>query len=180
MKKLAFGLALLSLLAGTSVYAKSETAKTLDALNEKARLDSKTLNVRMNIPGLFIGWTGGTVDFKLSPELTLGPIGKYFVYGSNTGFAAGLSMSYALNGQVFSSGWLVNPYAEYYQSNYNHRKENASAVIGTNLMYQWIWSNGINLQVGGGLVYSTLKLPMGVGGNDNIHPNADFTIGYAF
>lgn len=181
MRKIILSLILLSLLAcSPSFSATSETARELDYLNSKALLQNKKMNLRFYIPGLFIGWTGATLDLKVNSALTVGPTLKYFTYGGSTGFEAGVMMNYALNGEVFSSGWLVSPYAEYYQSNYNNRKENASGVLGANLMYQWMWDNGINLQLGGGLVYSTLKQPLGIGGSENIHPNFDFTLGYSF
>jgi hypothetical protein len=181
MKKTLLSFILLKLITISPCYAEtSATARELDYLNHKALIQEKKINLRFYIPGLFIGWTGGALDIKLNPALTLGPTLKYFTYGSYTGFETGLTLNYALNGEVFSSGWLINPYAEYYQSNYNHRKEQSSSVLGTNLMYQWMWDNGLNLQLGGGLVYSTLKQPLGIGGNENIHPNLNFTVGYSF
>ena len=181
MRKIISGLILLGLFTCIQSFsAVSETSKKLDSMNRKALLHEKTVNLRVYVPGLFIGWTGGAIDFKVNPALTLGPTLKYFTYGSSNGYEVGATMNYALNGEVSSSGWLVNPYAEYYQSNYNHRKENSSGVFGANLMYQWMWDNGLNLQLGGGLVYTTLKQPLGIGNSENIHPNFDFTLGYSF
>ena len=181
MRKIILSFILLSIFSWTTGFsAASESSKKLDSLNKKALIQEKKINLRVYIPGLFIGWTGAAVDLKVNPALTLGPTLKYFTYGSNNGYEVGATLNYALNGEVFSSGWLVNPYAEYYQSNYNHKKDHSSGVFGANLMYQWMWDNGFNLQLGGGLVYTTLKQPLGIGGSENIHPNFDFTLGYSF
>jgi hypothetical protein len=181
MKKTILNLVLLSLLASGSAFAATNaTMRELDYLNSKALTHEKKINLRVYVPGLLIGWAGGAVDLRVNPALTVGPTLKYFAYGSHTGFEGGVLMNYALNGEVFSSGWLLNPYAEYYQSNYNSRKQETSGVFGANLMYQWMWDNGINLQLGGGLAYTTLKLPLGIGGSENLHPNFDFTLGYSF
>jgi hypothetical protein len=175
-------LALLTFMVMPSHSGVSRPAEVLDELNKAALYDKihhRQYNLRFSVPGLFVGWTGFALDYKISPAVTIGPTAKYFAYGANSGFETGVQMNYALNGDVLSRGWLVNPYLQYYQSNYNHKHQNSSGVVGTNLAYQWIWDNGFNLQLGAGLVYTTIKLPVSIS-NENIHPNFDFTIGYSF
>lgn len=164
----------------TPALAKTATAKKLDLINQEAALANKTINLHLNVPGLFVGWAGGGVDFKIAPDLTLGPIAKYFAYGASDGFALGLNLNYALNGAVFTTGWVLNPYLEYYQSDYDRNYQASSAVAGINLAHQWFWDNGINIKAGVGLAYSTMRLPLGIAGSENIHPNLDLSLGYAF
>jgi len=175
-------LALLIIVACPSYSAVSHPAEVLDELNKAAlfyKIHHRKYNLRLSVPGLWVGWTGVALDYKISPAITIGPTGKYFAYGASSGFEAGIQMNYALNGDVLSRGWLVNTYVQYYQSNYNHKRQNSSSVVGANLNYQWIWDSGFNLQLGTGLTYTTIKLPVSVS-NENIHPNFDFTVGYSF
>ena len=154
------------------------------------QLSEKQFNVRMFIPGLFIGYLSGAADFKISPAITVGPIGKFFAYGKYTGFAVGAQMNYALNKQkdVFANGWLFNPFIEYYQSDFDGEKDEAndylttsSAVIGAYLVHQWMWDSGVNVRFGVGMSYSTTKLPLSIHiAGLNLGPNLELSMGYAF
>lgn len=141
---------------------------------------SKDVNARLNVPGLFVGWVGGAVDYKVANAVAVGPTAKFFAYGPNKGFEVGVEGAYAMNGDVRSTGWLLKPFASYYKSNLQNKKMRKSVFAGTNLAYQWMWDNGMNTQAAIGVAYSTVKTPLGIGGNRHLTPNFDVSVGYAF
>jgi len=149
---------------------------------------SKVVNVRIFVPGLFIGRIGGAIDFKLNNSWSIGPLVRYWTYswsfwgvsGNYAGLNAGVTMNYALNHNLDNSGWLVNPYLEYVRDNYDDGEDKESGIeTGVNFMYQWMWDIGVNIQAGVGAEYSSLDRPFSLGGS-KFHPNFEITLGYAF
>jgi len=140
-------------------------------------------NVKLFVPGIFIGRIGGALEFRLNKSWSIGPTLRYWAAGDFEGLNAGVSASYALNRDLDKNGWLVNPYMEYVRDNYNSDgddgEKETGIETGANLMYQWMWDTGVNIQAGIGIEYSSLERPLSLGDSD-FHPNFEITLGYAF
>ena len=148
---------------------------------------TKSVNLRVFIPQLFVGYFGGVWDIGLSPTLSLGPIVRVFVVGDDEGYDVGLNVNYSLSGNLFKSGFILNPYVGYYHGNYDQpvnvygvRPKEGTVVVGIQLMYQWMFDNGFNIMAGLGGEYACEKIPVTMIGNDNFHAHYEVTLGYAF
>jgi hypothetical protein len=180
MKKSIFFICSVLLLMSSLVFASyvPEVGRTVPR-------DSK-VNVSVYIPSLLLGVISGDINFKLSDKITLGPQGSYYSYGKHRGYDIGLSMNYALSGDIFGDRvWLLNPYAAYSYSdlsfdvNENGKVKNGGVVTGANLVYQWMWDCGINFRAGVGAYYSSRKPLLDIG-KSHIGGTLLFSIGYAF
>ncbi len=147
--------------------------------------DSK-VNVAIYIPSLLLGVISGDVNFKLSEKITLGPQVSYFSYAKHRGYDLGLSMNYALSGEVFHDRvWLVNPYVAYsyndlsFDRDENGQVKKGGILAGANLVYQWMWNSGVNLRAGVGAYYSSRKPLLDIG-KSHVGGMALFSIGYSF
>ena len=147
----------------------------------------KSVNLRVYVPELFVGYLGGVWDIALSNVMSFGPIVRLFVFGKYSGYAFGLNVNYSLSGDLFSDGWILNPYAEYARTNYEQafnasgvRPKEGTGVVGANLMYEWIRNCGLNVMVGLGLEYARERIPVTSIGKTDFHPTFEVTLGYAF
>lgn len=147
----------------------------------------RSVNLRVFVPELFVGYVGGVWDIGISDVMSFGPIVRVFVLGKYDGYDFGFNTNYSLSRNLFASGWVLNPYIEYYHGNYDQpanafgiRRKVSTIVLGANLMYQWMLNNGFNIMAGLGLEYSNEKIPVTMITNSDFHPHFEVTIGYAF
>ena len=195
MKKRFFPLILLMLFSSCSFanddYSATSPASKAAASQKSQTVDEdfidKSVNIRVNVPGLFVGWLGGVWDIGLSKWMSFGPIVRVFVAGKYSGYSVGLNVNYALSNNLFSDAWILNPYIEYAHTNYDQpvdangiRSKQGTVVVGVNLMYQWMWKNGLNIMVGVGPEYAKERIPVTSIGDSDLHPHFEVTIGYAF
>ncbi|MCB1827099.1 MAG: hypothetical protein KDH94_01655 [Coxiellaceae bacterium] len=148
---------------------------------------AKSVNLRVFVPGLFVGYVGGVWDIAISDVMSFGPIVRVFVLGKYDGYDFGFNANYSLSGNLFSSGWVLNPYVEYYHGNYDQplnasgvREKVSTVVLGADLMYQWMFNNGFNVMAGLGLEYTDQEIPVTMITDSDFHPHFEVTIGYAF
>jgi hypothetical protein len=183
MNKKIIATTLIIAFSSTTFAHPKENIKRDSSLNYPHQAQTeKKVNAKIFIPGLFIGWLGGAVDFKVKENLSIGPIFKVFAYGENNGYSLGLEGNYSLTGDVMSTGWIINPYLQYYHSNVGVSDDDnytSDVVGGMNIAHQWVWDEGVNIQLGVGLMYSQHRFPLNLA-NTNVSPNFDFSIGYLF
>ncbi len=161
--------------------------------NVKPVAQMKRAFINVHIPSLFIGALSGTFDYALNRTWAVGLRGMYFAFGGKAAlakaYAFGAEAQYALSHDLGTDGWLVNPYISYMHlsatSNLNGQGVSqpvgatSAYMIGSNLNYQWMWNSGINVRLGLGVFWLSKKTDFGIG-NSNIHPDLNFTLGYAF
>ncbi len=139
-------------------------------------------NVSVLIPQLIVGQAAANFNIKVSDKISVGPSAKYYAYGKYKGYELGADMKIGLGGGVFNDRvWLFNPYAEFVHSDIENslvKKENG-VQVGANLLYQWMWDSGVNMQAGVGVLYAS-QTPLIAIGNSHIAATATYTIGYAF
>jgi hypothetical protein len=198
MKKLQFFVFALSLfiflpfaaaessLAGPAPAAQPQLAAPSQQILNPDPMD-KSVNLRLYVPQIFVGYLGGVWDIALSDTMTFGPIVRIFVLGKYSGYDFGVNVNYSLTGDLFKNGWILNPYLEFYHADYNQplhsdgkRNKVSSVVLGASLAYQWMLDNGFNVTAGLGIEYADEKIPVSSLGNDNFHPHYEITVGYAF
>jgi hypothetical protein len=144
----------------------------------------KNINTKIFIQGLYDNALGGAIDFKVKENLSIGPILKIFSTGNDDqAYAAGLEGNYSLTGDVMSTGWIINPYVEYFHeyihiSYFNLNFENSKIIVGTNILHQWVWDEGINIQLGIGILYPDPAFTFLF--NSALGLNFNFSIGYIF
>lgn len=146
-----------------------------------------SVNLRVFVPPVFVGYFGGVWDIAISKNVSFGPILHVFIGGKYDGYDVGLNMNYALSGNLFKNGFILNPYLGYYNGNYKQpldkfssRPKVDTAFAGLNLLYQFIWKNGFNIMLGMGLEYASEEIPVNQIGNGDFHGRYELTIGYAF
>lgn len=181
MKKILIILALSFALISSASFAGSAEVKKADL-----EPHDKWVNLRVFMPGLFVGYVGGVWDIAVSKSITVGPILHVFLYGKYDGYDFGLNMNYAFSGDIFKNGFILNPYIEYFNANYRQplnqfgvRPRSDTVLTGLNLLYQFIWDNGFNIMLGLGVQYADQKIPNMIGGG-NFHGHYEVTFGYAF
>jgi len=171
----------------TSSSPQADTANNQDVQTLEGDPIGKSVNLRLYVPELFEGYLGGVWDIAISNIMSFGPIVRLFVFGKYSGYAFGLNVNYSLSGDLFSDGWVLNPYVEYARTNYEQpfdasgvRKKKGTGVVGANMLYEWIWNSGFNVMVGLGLEYARERIPVTSMGKSDFHPTFEFTLGYAF
>lgn len=158
-------------------------------------IEDARINARISIPLLFIGTLGVSGMYKFSDTFVLGPTIKYMWWGRGAKHPTfyGLEAEFSLSGQhVFTSGWLFNPFMEYYpvekvdydaaidsQTGNYPKITDKHYGFGAKFTYQWMWENGINMQAGFGMLYAK-DFEWGFLGNDGFIAIAGLTFGKAF
>jgi len=166
------------------------------APSAQAAAKPNTMNITLNVLPSIIGLISGSLNFKVSPALTVGPTAMYWAwhFGEDksdgvdvefpTIWSIGAQAQYALNGHIMTSGWLVNPWFLYQSVKYNNKNdidkdEGESGIgAGADMLYQWMWDSGVNLQLGLGLGYYSAKTAFASASSVGV--NLQFSFGYAF
>jgi hypothetical protein len=171
----AFAVCALALAAnGLSVQSASAAALT----------ESRSVNVRVNPLGLMVGYLNADVDIRVSPRITLGPSGGFFRTSGSidwTAYLIGPRANFFLLGDAFQDGAVLGAFGGYWAS---HSKvfsgtpshENGF-FAGSLLGYQWYFSNGINIGIGGGVIYFTGNANSSI--FSNWRGTGEFTLGIA-
>lgn len=140
--------------------------------------EEKNVNVDWNIPLSLLGYFSGSVNFKVTPHMTIGPIAGIEAWSSNNTsnsnniWSLGGQVYYALGGEDVMGDhiWLLNPYVEYM-----HVNDVGGASGGLLFMYQWAWNTGMNMQLGVGPAYTRYTATDG-----EEHSGGVFTPAFAF
>src|SRR5262245_10487140 len=101
----------------------AEATEKDDSNFQETRLAGASANLRVFVPELFVGYVGGVWDIAFSRFISLVPIARIFVFGKYSGYDFGLNMNYSLAGNLFQTGFLLNPYIEYYHANYQQPRD---------------------------------------------------------
>lgn len=164
-KRIAGPLTLLALLSGHfQAFAFSEI---LPETEEEEYVSSPPiLNARFKAVNFFLGEFGVFLDYKLKPNVTVGPRLSYFSYSflekkQIEGGEVGVRANVFPWSDAFESGWYFGPSLSYTTQkvedpilalrNYTqHDGLNAYIYFGR----QWVWDSGFNIQGGLGPSYS--------------------------
>jgi hypothetical protein len=184
-------LAGLCLLTAASAFAYkteqiSPAPQASEQYNQQYQQSKKTdhyahnFNIRFLGSGIFNGFLGASIDFQIRSAFTVGPMAKGFISKSNSGYLIGFNSIYATDGNVFSTGWIINPYLGYYSSDYKLKRKDNSAVLGANFGYQWMFADKLNAQVGAGAYFSSHPIPITTNEDGNFFPTLMASVGYSF
>lgn len=164
-------------------------------INQNEVIPDRTINFRVDPLGLLLGTVTGNVDFAITKHITVGPTASYFsasMLGTSlSGFGIGARANIYLSGDAISSGWLVGPsvgYSSFGVSAPGLSGSTGGFYVGAVAGYQWVWKNGLNLDVGLGANYysqggsitaqdgsTVLDVPFFHG----ITPTAEVSLGFA-
>lgn len=193
-------------------YVEDDSDSTKAYVTTSSAEKFRPFRVAIFVPGLFIGRFGATIDYKLNNAFAVGGLFRTWSstgnmqscsYDTNWNYVChninykdyynvyGLNMEYAVNGNLNSSGWILNPRLSEAKYRFHDgfeetdkdkiNKAQSSTNVGLYLMHQWAWPTGIYMQLGVGATYASNP-------NSNIfslsHSNFggdwDFTLGYQF
>ncbi len=174
MKKL-FTLAASMLVIG-STFGMSHAQQTTKALDN---LQNNKFNVTWNLLDACNKYFSITANYKYAPESAVGLFGGMRLDNDLNGYNIGFVYSYATNGNYMSSGWIIKPFVSYVYQDISK----SGVSFGTTFTYKWVWGSGVNLQLGLGPAYSTVKY-YGLSGGENNYKSfgvaADMNIGMSF
>ena len=149
--------------------------------------DFKKINIEWNVLPTAFGYLSGNVSYRTNTASAIGiNIGKSINNNNDDEYYnIGVAYSYALNGDYTSSGWLIKPtigYAHYKSENNN---ESDSGVFTSLLFtYKWQWDSGLNLQLGFGPMYYSIKYDNQWDTDDSLNSgislSGEFGLGYNF
>lgn len=161
------------------------TANQATAQQIQAQSDAKKINLEWNILPTLLGYVEGSVAVRINPATAIG-----VSLGKNTNntddyniFNADVTLSYALNGDYMSSGWLLKPFigmASFEQKeDANTTKGVAAGMLFT---YKWLWDSGLNVQLGFGPQYASVKSDNwgDDDGDSGLLLAGEFGLGYSF
>lgn len=147
---------------------------------EQNTLAHKRFNIEWNVVPTVIGYASASANVKILPAVAAGVFGGVETWSTRhhtQAYNIGAQLSYALNGNYMSDGWLLSPFAGYVY--YKENNHSATTGFNTGLLasYQWIWNSGFNVQLGIGPAYGSVKT--GVTQTKGIYPTFAFNLGYA-
>ena len=127
---------------------------------------------------------------RINPATAIGvSLGKntrntydYNIYNAN------VTLSYALNGDYMSSGWLLKPFIGMasFEQKYDDIFEDAYTTKGVTagllFTYKWLWDSGLNVQLGFGPQYASVNSDDwgDDDGNSGLLLAGEFGLGYSF
>lgn len=191
--RLSRGVAVWLALACFSAHA-APAAPTLQS-EADTEVPSRSVNVRVNPLGLLIGAISADVDIKAGQKLTIGPTLSYmsasFLTTKLSGFGVGVRANYYLSGDAMSDSWIIGPSAGLAIFSVNAGGESASSTgiyVGAIVGRQWVFSNGLNINVGLGMNWYSQGASVKTAGGfemevpffHGIAPAGEITLGYAF
>ncbi len=146
---------------------------------DQSNLAHKRFNIEWNVLPTVIGYASGSANVKILPAVAVGAYGGVETWATEhaTMYNFGGQITYALNGEYMSDGWLLTPFIGYvYYKENNHTATNgvSGGVIAS---YQWIWKSGFNVQLGIGPGYASTKT--GAAKIKGLYPAIAFNLGYA-
>ena len=160
--------------------AKESTASNEYDMEYKRSGYRRNFNIRFLGSGIFSGWMGASIDFEMMPSYTIGPFAKGFIFSHHDGYMIGVHGNYAINHNIFKDGWLLSPYVGFLSTNYRRSDTKDSFVLGGNLIYQWMFHNSFNAQLGGGVFYSRVRMPVTPNTHGDLYLTVLASLGYAF
>ena len=156
----------------------------------QAQSDAKKINVEWNVLPTVLGYVEGSVAVRINQATAIGvSFGKntrdtenYNIYNAN------VTLSYALNGDYMSSGWLLKPFIGMasFEQKYDDMFADANTTKGvtTGLLftYKWLWDSGLNVQLGFGPQYASVNSDDwgDDDGNSGLLLAGEFGLGYSF
>jgi len=150
----------------------------------------KSVNVRSNPLGITRGVYNLNIDFKVSDQITVGPLLEYLNYDSyTTGFGVGAISNIYLSDNVFNDSWVIQPFVGMAFLNMDLIITNASVnglVFGGLFGYRWHWDGGFNLGLGLGAEIASYSATINILGVPFTVSGAGATVvselsfGYAF
>lgn len=147
----------------------------------------KKMNVMVSPLGLLIGALGAEFNFGVSEKITLGLGGDWFHITNHSlsanGGGAHLRMNYFLSGPRFGDSWYVSP-----KVTSEHVSVEGVGVKGASFAgligYSWLYQSGFNMNLAGGIAYSTIKVSslngVDIGRISGTHGTFEFNLGYAW
>lgn len=154
-----------------------------------------TINVRVNPLGLLIGALSGDVDFAVTKKFTIGPSISYYsatIFDTSlTGYGLGARANVYLTGDAMTDSWILGPGLGLSINSVSSGESKASSVgfyVGSILGYQWVWTSGLNINLGLGANYYTQSasakgsdgIEISVPGYHGLGPTGELTVGWAF
>lgn len=142
-----------------------------------------------------MGAISADVDIRAGQKLTLGPTLSYmsasFLTTKLSGFGIGLRANYYLTGDAMSDSWILGPSAGLAIFSVDSAGDKATSTgvyLGAIVGRQWVFSNGLNINVGLGVNWfsqgSSVKVASGfeveVPFFHGLAPAGEITLGYAF
>jgi len=183
---------------GTGLFFFAVTGNAAPAKlsnQSQTTLHDRGMNVRVNPLGLLVGTLSGDFDIKVSDRITIGPSLSYFsasmLFTKLTGFGIGARANIYLTGDAMTSSWILGPgigFSAFSVDTGFEKGSSSGLYLGTVVGYQWVFGNGLNINLGAGANYYTqgstvvadngtqIDVPFFHG----IAPSGEVTIGYAF
>lgn len=163
----------------TAAAQQNQASKQYD-MEYKHNGYRRNFNIRFLGSGMFSGWMGASLDFEVMPSYSIGPFAKGFMFSNNDGYIIGIHGNYAVNHNIFKDGWLLSPYIGFLSTDYKRNNTKNSLVLGGNLVYQWMFHNSFNAQLGGGVFYAKTRMPLTPDMNGDLYLTVLASLGYAF
>lgn len=199
VKSMMSGLVALTLIGSTAaaqaalVHPKADRAPAAaDHASDQA--DMRRFNLQWDVLKTVFGYVSGSANFKVAQAVAVGLGAGTWMYGdtntdtgeSHDGFGhiwdLTARMSYAFNGHVMQSGWLLSPFIGYAHASTKdlngQAEDDHGLTIGVPFYYQWMWDSGFNMQLGIGPAYSDIRT--GSASFKGAGLTGGFTLGYAF
>jgi hypothetical protein len=167
-------------------------ASVLSATSHAAT--DRTMNVRVDPLKIISGDIGADADFKVGDRFTIGPsvssLSATVIFTELTGFNVGARGNWYMSGDALESSWYLGPNIGYSSMTVTEGGSEGSTgglSMGTLVGYQWVWNNGMNLNLGGGANYNTAPDEVQAGNRtltvpfySGFKPQAEVSLGYAF
>lgn len=153
------------------------------------RTPKKKYNLRINPLSLVFGTLSGFFDIRAGRQVTIGPQLGFVTRSSSlvtvVGYSLGARVNFTPNVDVMTDGFYIGPSLSYTGVYVTFKDSSLLSDINigiidlsTNFGYQWFWTGGFNILLGGGLGYyigdNRLLLYSGS------HLTLEFSLGYAF
>lgn len=176
LKKILQGVLIGSLCMGAAL---SDEVGGLDSDLSVRDREQKTVTARLFLPELLVGYAGGSLDFSLSDTMSIGPTLRWFALNHH-GYEVGAEVHYALSGGLFQNAWVLNPFVAYAHFNYAQPRFVSTAVLGARLLYQYNWSDSVQLAGGLGVAYSDYRMPVTAFSGAHFRALYQISLGYSF
>jgi hypothetical protein len=141
----------------------------------------RNLNLKINPLGMLTGTGGLELEIRIADSMSISPTVTYASAGpDNSIIGGGARATIYMRGPTLTGGFIVSPFGMLAKMTFGG-DETTAVILGSLAGYQWIWDNGFNIGLGGGLAYFAVDSSAGSDmAFSGIGPAAEFTLGIAF
>ena len=154
-----------------------------------AKEKSKFMRIKANPFTLAFLDIDAGIDFKVHDKISLGVLGSYITTWNAPQWSAGIQGNFALGHKTYTDGFALRTrllYKNYFQTKaakkWLEMFKTESIIImapatapegnaAVELVYEWFWKNGFNVNLGIGANYST---------KNTVNLSGEFSLGFAF